>query len=428
MHMNLLRIMIRNCYLVFCFIVIALTAVYYPSRAAASVKAEEARKLSAGENTGIARIPASPDGGNHSGAVLKLARGQSLSGLLSGAGYSVFVVSDIVNSLAQVLDMRRILEGQEVLVKTSEDGRVEEVELKVDFDRTVRARYDGDAWRTEEDITETYSIPTMSVTTIESSLFEAARDDRVPASVVMEAIGLFGFNVDFQRDIKPGDRLIILYEKLYNHDDEYMTAGALICARLESGARNVEFWRYKRLDGKTNYYEPNGKSVQKTLLKTPVDGARISSGFGYRRIPALNFDGLHRGIDFAVPSGTPVMAAGEGRVLKAGWHKSYGFMVKLSHANHYDTLYAHFSKIAAGIYVGARVSQGQIIGYVGSTGLSTGPHCHYEVHYNGTPVNPVKLKFPPLHHLDSEDVVILDSKRDALSAQFGLSGILGKLD
>jgi len=420
MHMSVLRFAIRNCYLAVAFLVLVFIAAYYPSRATASAKAGEARKSASGEIVEVAQAPTIPDSDTRNQAVLKLARGQSLSGLLTSADYSAAVVFDVVDSLGQVLDMKRILAGQEVLVRSSREGWIEEVELKVSFDRTVRTKYDGDDWLIEEDITNTYSIPTLSIATIETSLFEAARSNKVPAPVVMRAIELFSFNVDFQRDIKPGDKLITLYEKIYSHDNKYMIAGDLIYARLETDAKNVEFWQYTRLDGETDYYELDGRSVQRTLLKTPVDSVRISSGFGYRKIPTLNFEGLHRGIDFAVRSGTPVMAAGDGRVLIAGWHNTYGLRVKLSHANHYDTMYAHFSKIAAGVYAGAPVSQGQVIGYVGSTGLSTGPHCHYEVHYYGTPVNPTKLQFPPEHQLDSEDIVVLNSKIAALSNHFGL--------
>lgn len=416
--MAVLKFTIRGCYIIATSLVIVLMVIYYPFRAAAKVNSEVISTN--GEITEIVQTSTISNNDSYYETVLKLTWGQTLSGLLSNAGYSAIIVSDIVNSLSQVLDMRRILEGQEVLIKFSEDGRMEEVELEVNFDHIVKTRYDGNAWRAEKNVIDTYSIPTLSIATIESSLFETARDNGVPASVVMEAIGLFSFNVDFQRDIKPGDNLIILYEQLYNHDDEYMFAGDLIYARLESNEKNVEFWQYTRLDGEIGYYELDGKSVQKTLLKTPVDGARISSGFGYRRIPVLNFNGLHRGIDFAVGSGTPVMAAGDGRVLIAGWNNSYGLWAKLSHINHYDTVYAHLSRIAAGVYAGAHVSQGQIIGYVGSTGLSTGPHCHYEVHYYGMPVNPAKLQFPPAHQLDSEDIVLLNSKINVLSARFGL--------
>jgi len=418
--MTILRFNVTNFYLLVAFLVFALITVYYPIHAAASVKAKEAGESDSREIVDIAQPPTVPDSRNYNEAVLRLARGESLSKLLLSAGYSALVVFDIVDSLGQILDMRKILAGQKVLVRSSEGGQIEEVELKVNFDRTVRARYDGNAWRAEEDITDTYSIPKISIVTIESSLFEAARSNEVPVSVVMEAIELLSFNVDFQRDIKPGDRLTILYERIYSRDDKYMTNGDLMYAKLESSEKNVEFWQYARLDGETDHYELDGKSVRKMLLKTPVDAARISSGFGYRKIPALNFEGLHYGIDFAVRSGTPVMAAGDGKVLIAGWHNSYGLRVKLSHANHYDTVYAHLSKIAAGVHVGARISQGQVIGYVGSTGISTGPHCHYEVHYYGTPVNPVKLQFPSEHWLGSEDIALLNSKIDVLSARFGL--------
>jgi len=419
--MNTSKFIATHGYLFAALLIFTSIAVFYrPIHAAVGVKVEEGGESASGELIDIAQPPTIPDSDTYNKAVLRLARGESLSGLLLSVGYSAVAVFDAVDSLSQMLDMRKIAAGQKVLVKSSGNGRMEEIELKTNFDRTVKTKYDGNFWQVEEDIMDTYPVPTVSVATIESSLFETARNNGVPSSVVMEAIGLFSFDVDFQRDIKPGNRLTILYEKIYNHDDEYLTAGDLIYARLEGDEKDVDFWQYTRLDGEIDYYESDGKSVKKTLLKTPVDGARISSGFGYRKIPVLNFDGMHYGIDFAVRSGTPVMAAGDGKVLIAGWHNSYGLRVKLSHVNHYDTMYAHLSKIASGIYAGAQVSQGQVIGYVGSTGVSTGPHCHYEVHSYGTPIDPVKLQFPPEHWLDSEDIAVLNSKIDTLSSRFRL--------
>jgi murein DD-endopeptidase MepM/ murein hydrolase activator NlpD len=214
--------------------------------------------------------------------------------------------------------------------------------------------------------------------------------------------------------------VVLFYEKLFDESGDFLAAGELLYARLDLEDRFAEAWRYERLDGTVEYYEVGGDSVRKSLLKTPVDGARISSGFGYRNIPILGFSGLHRGMDFAVAAGTPVMASGEGTVITAGWHDQYGYRVKIRHPNHYDTMYAHFSSIASGIKTGVRVKQGQTVGYVGSTGNSTGPHCHYEVLYYGSPVNPAELKFPPGHKLETEDMRLFDLEREALIAEFNL--------
>ena len=194
----------------------------------------------------------------------------------------------------------------------------------------------------------------------------------------------------------------------------------MLYARLELESSEVNAWLYERLDGEADYYEADGSSVRKALLKTPVDGARISSGFGLRNHPILGYTALHRGVDFAVATGTPVVAAGDGTVTIAGWHDQYGWRVKLHHGNSYDTMYAHFSSIARGIVPGVKVKQGQVVGYVGSTGTSTGPHCHYEVHYYGSPVNPATLKFPPGHSLNDDDLRLFQLDLAALAAEYNL--------
>ncbi len=351
---------------------------------------------------------------------LNLARGQSLSDLLQNTGISGLEAFDITASLDGVIDMRRIQTGQEVTLRYSEAGRIMEVSLPVRFDRTVTARWTSRGWQPREDLIDIYPVPTVVSTIIDNSLFQSAKDSDIPLSIMMEAIGLFSFEVDFQRDIQSGDMVVLLYEKLLNDDGDLVAAGELLYARLELDERNVEAWRYERLDGTVDYYEESGDSVRKALLKTPEDGARISSGFGYRNIPVLGFSGLHRGIDFAVAIGTPVLAAGDGEVIIAGWHNQYGYRVLIRHANHYDTMYAHFSSIAKGIYPGVSVEQGQVVGYVGSTGNSTGPHCHYEVRYYGTPVNPAQLKFPPGHKLEADDMQLFTLERKSFIAEFDL--------
>ena len=232
----------------------------------------------------------------------------------------------------------------------------------------------------------------------------------------MDAIQLFSFDVDFQRDIQEGHRFLFLYEELYDQDERYVRAGDLLMARLDLTDRSVPVWRYEKPDGSVDWYDDEARSVRKTLLKTPVDGARISSGYGLRTHPILGYTKAHKGIDFAAPVGTPIHSSGDGTIVNAGWHDSYGYYVRVRHANHYQTLYAHMSSIARGIRRGIRVAQGQTIGYVGSTGMSTGPHCHYEVIYYGGHVNPLTLKFPPGHVLDGEEKILFLNWKDALQA------------
>ncbi len=418
--MQLQRFTIRYYLLISVFIILTATLIYSPLRVSADVSqlSSDSLKTAVFTELGTNLIDLGSD--TYTDSSLSLARGQFLSDLLQDTGISSLEAFDITDSLGGIIDMRRIQEGQIVTLRQTSGGRIQEVSLPVSFDRTVTARRTSQGWQSSEQLTDIYPVPTVVTARVESSLFQAAEDSGIPLSIMMEAIGLFSFEVDFQRDIQPGNIVVLLYEKLQNKEGETMAAGELLYAGMELDDRNVEAWRYERLDGTVEYYEESGDSVRKALLKTPVDGARISSGFGFRNIPALGFSGLHRGIDFAVRIGTPVMVAGDGEVIIAGWHKLYGYRVMVRHVNHYDTMYAHFSRIAPGIRPGVQVEQGQIIGYSGNTGNSTGPHCHYEVHYYGEPVNPSALKFPPGHKLESEDMNLFTLERRALIAEFNL--------
>ncbi|MCK5250796.1 MAG: M23 family metallopeptidase [Spirochaetaceae bacterium] len=418
--MQLPRIKIRSYLLIAIFLITVAAAVYYPLSVSADVRLQPSGDLSGTSFREIRNIDIDLRPEELKVLKLQLARGQSLSDLLQNAGLSGTEAFDVTDSLESVLDMRRIQTGQEVVIRYSGMGRPQEVSLPVRFDRTVTARWSKGGWQSEDSFIDIYPVPTVISTIVDSSLYQAAKDSGIPLSIMMEAIGLFSFEVDFQRDIQGGNRVVMLYEKLYDETGEFMAAGELIYARLELEDRNAEAWRYERLDGTVEYYEESGDSVRKSLLKTPVDGARISSSFGYRNHPILGFGGLHRGIDFAVAAGTPVMASGDGTVVLAGWHEEYGYRVKIRHANHYDTMYAHFNSIVSGISPGIRVEQGQVVGYVGSTGLSTGPHCHYEVHYYGSPVNPAELKFPPGHKLENDDMKLFDIERKAYISEFNL--------
>jgi murein DD-endopeptidase MepM/ murein hydrolase activator NlpD len=418
--MQLPRFTIRSYYFIALIVMITAVAVYYPLRVSAGVRGPQLANLSDVSFIEPNAIVIESHNEIVKTSELELARGQSLSDLLQNAGFTGYDAFDATDSLAGIIDMRRIQTGQDVIIGYYGNGRPMEVRVPVRFDKTVIAKRHADGWQAETTHIDIFPVPTVVTTTVESSLFQAAKDSGIPLSIMMEAIGLFSFEVDFQRDIQGGNKVVLFYEKLFDESGNFLAAGELLYARLDLEDRFAEAWRYERLDGTVEYYEVSGDSVRKSLLKTPVDGARISSGFGYRNIPILDFSGLHRGMDFAVATGTPVMASGEGTVTIAGWHDQYGYRVKIRHPNHYDTMYAHFSSIASGIKTGVRVEQGQIVGYVGSTGNSTGPHCHYEVHYYGSPVNPAELKFPPGHKLETEDMRLFDLEREALIAEFTL--------
>ena len=225
------------------------------------------------------------------------------------------------------------------------------------------------------------------------SLYKAATDQNIPPNTIIEFARIYGFQVDFQRDIRKGDKFQIMYEVFIDNQDKIIQTGEILFANLKlSGQDNsLYYFDKKNVQG---HYNKNGKSVQKALMKTPINGARLSSSFGMRKHPIDGFNKMHRGTDFAAPKGTPIMASGNGIVKKAGWCGGGGNCVKIKHNSTYETVYAHMSKFARGIKKGVRVKQGQTIGYVGSTGKSTGPHLHYEVIVNGKRVNSQKLKLP----------------------------------
>ncbi len=230
---------------------------------------------------------------------------------------------------------------------------------------------------------------------ISNSLYKAAIDKKIDPNIIVQFAQIYGFQVDFQRDIRKNDSFQIVYEEYKNEDNKTVDFGNILYANLILQGKALELFYFNSEKDKINdHFEPNGQSIKKTLMKTPINGARLSSSYGMRKHPILGYNKMHQGTDFAAPMGTPIMASGSGVIFKAGWCGGGGNCVKIKHNSTYSTVYAHMSKFARGIKKGIRVSQGQIIGYVGSTGMSTGPHLHYEVIKNGKKVNSQTLKLP----------------------------------
>ena len=229
---------------------------------------------------------------------------------------------------------------------------------------------------------------------IENSLYNTAIKQGIKPNTIIEFARLYGFQVDFQRDIWKGDSFQIIYEQFENEDGSLIESGDIIFSNLNVQGNDLNLYKFELGKKEIDYFDENGKSMRKTLMKTPINGARLSSPFGKRKHPILGFTKMHTGTDFAAPTGTPIMASGDGVVTRAQWCGGGGNCVKIKHNSVYQTVYAHMSKFGRGIKKGVRVKQGQIIGYVGSTGLSTGPHLHYEVIENGRKINSQKLKLP----------------------------------
>ena len=240
-------------------------------------------------------------------------------------------------------------------------------------------------------------------TLIKNSIYNSAINLGIKPNVIIEFARLYGFQVDFQRDVWKGDSFQVIYEEFVNENKNIIDTGEIIFANLNLQRNDLQLYKYEYEKNKIDYFDENGKSIKKTLMKTPINGARLSSSYGKRKHPILGYTKMHTGTDFAAPKGTPIMASGDGKVIKAGWCGGGGNCVKIKHNSKYQTVYAHMSKFGRGIKKGVRVKQGQIIGYVGSTGMSTGPHLHYEVIENGKKINSQKLKLPSGKVLKGED-------------------------
>ena len=230
---------------------------------------------------------------------------------------------------------------------------------------------------------------------INESLYKSAINADVPPNIIMQFVNLYGFDVDFQREIRNGNIIKIYYEVFLDNKLNIRKAGNIKFASLALSKNTYELYKYTTNDNnKSEYFDAAGKSAVKALMKTPINGASLSSGYGMRKHPILGYDRLHQGVDFAAPTGTPIMAAGTGFIEKIGMNGGAGNYIKIKHINGYKTAYGHMSKFAAGLKKGSKVTQGQTIGFVGSTGMSTGPHLHYEVIFNNKKINPMKMKLP----------------------------------
>tara|TARA_Y100000591_G_scaffold106948_3_gene91051 strand:- start:1347 stop:2660 length:1314 start_codon:yes stop_codon:yes gene_type:complete len=256
---------------------------------------------------------------------------------------------------------------------------------------------------------------------IKNSLYASAIDKDINPNIIIQFAQIYGFEVDFQRDIRKNDSFQIVFEEYKNDENKTIDFGNIVYANLILKGRPIELYYFNSDKEKINdHFDPSGQSIKKTLMKTPINGARLSSSYGMRKHPILGYNKMHQGTDFAAPLGTPIMASGSGIVLKVGWCGGGGNCVKIKHNKTYSTVYAHMSKFAKGIKKGVRVAQGQIIGFVGSTGMSTGPHLHYEVIKNGKKINSQTLKLPSGKKLTGklrEDFELAKIKIDVLKSE-----------
>ena len=293
--------------------------------------------------------------------------------------------------------LTRIYPGRtvEIVTKNNSDNLNALINLKYKVNSTlsIEVRREQNDFRVYENILKLYKKEVVLNNKIENNLYSAAVEAGIEPNIIIEFARIYGFEIDFQRDLRKGDTFEIYYERFEDGKGKVRDTGKIIYASRNVNNSDISLYGYEEKND-IGYYDVSGKSIVKSLMKTPINGARLSSAFGMRKHPILGFTRLHAGTDFAAPAGTPIMASGSGIVTRARWCGGGGNCVKIKHNSTYETVYAHMKSFAKGIREGKRVSQGQIIGYVGSTGLSTGPHLHYEVHVNKKKVNPQKLKLP----------------------------------
>jgi len=355
---------------------------------------------------------------------LKIGKGDTLAGVLQKAGMSAGDALRAVKAMQEYYDPRKLRPGQEVHVRFEPKGDAFDfAELRMDIDKlkslTLKRKGDKDfepAVQEKEVETRLYA----KSANIEVSLYGSAEKAGIPASVVAQAIRIFSWDIDFQRDIRRGDDVEVLYEQVETADGIKVKTGDILYARLNINGEDVAVYRYETADGDIDYFTADGSSVRKALMKTPIDGARLSSGFGMRRHPVLGYDKMHKGVDFAAPRGTPVYAAGDGTVEKASKFNSYGNYIRIRHNSTTKTAYAHLNGYAKGISAGKRVKQGDVIGYVGTTGRSTGPHLHYEVLLNGTQTNPNSVKLPQGETLTGKQLAAFKDHMEKMNRQYAL--------
>ena len=295
-------------------------------------------------------------------------------------------------------EIRILKPGQKIYFKIDKKDILTIVEFRVEINKKKEINFvkDFNSKKFNSNVLEKEleKIITYKESKITNSLYQTAISLKIKPNIIIEFARLYGFQVDFQRDIWKNDSFQVIYEEFLNKDEEVVETGNIIFANLNLQNEDLKLYRHEYEKNKIDYFDENGKSMRKTLMKTPINGARLSSSFGKRKHPILGFTKMHTGTDFAAPTGTPILASGDGLVVRAQWCGGGGNCVKIKHNRVYQTVYAHMSKFGKGIKKGARVKQGQIIGYVGSTGLSTGPHLHYEVIENGKKINSQKLKLP----------------------------------
>ena len=326
----------------------------------------------------------------------KIKQGETFDDILRAYDIKNSEIQQIKNELSKKININKLNTDQKIQINLDQSNNlIKEFIFRISSTEKIylKKNTETDKFNQQIVLTKLKKNIIYKENIILNSLYNSATSKKIPANIIIEFARIYGFQVDFQRDIRKKDKFQIMYEVYLNEKKEMVETGEILYANLKLSGQNNSLYYFDE-ESNEGHYDKNGKSVQKALMKTPINGSRLSSSFGMRKHPIDGFNKMHRGTDFAAPKGTPIMASGNGIIKKAGWCGGGGNCVKIRHNSTYETIYAHMSKFARGIKNGVRVKQGQTIGYVGSTGKSTGPHLHYEVVVNGKKVNSQKLKLP----------------------------------
>ncbi len=351
---------------------------------------------------------------------LKLKSGDSLGPMLQKSGFEPSQAYEITQSFSSVYDPRKLKVGQSFNLYFEDDNTFSHLTYKPSVEKTVYVSKTTDGSFQARDIEAEFKMETVSIkASIDNSIYMDAIEMGAPDKVIIQFANIYEYSVDFQRDIQPGDEFEMFFEVARDNRGNIVKAGDLLFTSFTPRGKKMDYYLFEDSKGRENFYDEKGKTAKRKLRATPVNGARLSSSYGKRRHPILGYRKMHTGVDFAAPTGTPIMAAGNGTVEVAGRNGGYGNYIRIRHTDGYKTAYAHLSKFANGVRKGKYVKQDQIIGYVGSTGRSTGPHLHYEVHLHGKKINPRRLSQLSGKPLSKDQMPAFERRRaeiDALKA------------
>ena len=350
--------------------------------------------------------------------IITVKKNDTFSKIIDSFSLNKKTKNNLIYSLGKKYDLKNLKINQKIYFYQNDKNELIKVKIPINFSSDLIIKLDNDKIFIDE---KEYNITkelSSSKIIINSSIYKDGIDENIPISVITEAIRLLSFDVDFQRDIQKDNILELSYETLINESRNEFSYGKIKYINLIFKKNNLEYFYFKTNDGYVNYFNKEGKNAQKSLMKTPIDGARLSSSFGMRKHPISGYNKMHKGLDFAAPKGTPIYAAGNGVIEYVGKNGGYGNYIRIRHNSSYKTAYAHLSKYKKGIYKGLRVNQGEIIGYVGSTGISTGPHLHYEVIYMNKQINPKKMNLPSISILEGKELDRFNKEMKTIYSNF----------